>query len=162
MNDETINNNVVTDLQEQGQSEKANNNVNNEVPEAKTEKTFTQEQLDDIIEKRLAKERKRLRGMIEDDEATKAELLRNKLQLSTTKKLTEEGYPISLAELMDYSNDENCNNSYNKVVEVFNEALQKKIDEKFRSYGRTPQHSGNIATNTADNLRSAFGLKRGD
>ena len=79
MNDETINNNVVTDLQEQGQSEKANN-VNNEVPEVKTEKTFTQEQLDDIIEKRLAKERKRLRGMIEDDEATKAEKKNKKKQ----------------------------------------------------------------------------------
>lgn len=160
MDNININNNVDTDLQEQGQSEKANN-VNNEVPEVKTEKTFTQEQLDDIIEKRLTKERKRLRGMIEDDEAIKAELLRNKLQLSTTKKLTEEGYPISLAELMDYSSDENCNNSYNKVVEVFNEALQKKISERFKSYGRTPQQSGNNIHNT-DGLRSVFGLKRGD
>ena len=84
------------------------------------------------------------------------------MRLQKLKKKTKKNNPISLAELMDYSNDENCNNSYNKVVEVFNEALQKKIDEKFRSYGRTPQHSGNIATNTADNLRSAFGLKRGD
>lgn len=36
--------------------------------------------------------------MIEDDEAVKAELLKNRLQLSATKSLTNNGYPIDLVE----------------------------------------------------------------
>lgn len=78
-------NQVNTDLQEQGNNL---NEPNTEVQENEEVKTFTQEQLNDIVEKRLAKERKRLRSMIEDDEAVKAELLKNRLQLSATKSLT--------------------------------------------------------------------------
>ena len=161
MDNTNINNNVNTDLQGQGEglNEAYNDNVNNEAPKgAEAEKTFTQQQLNDIVEKRLAKERKRLMGMIADDEATKAELLKNRLQLAATRKLTEEGYPIDLAELLDYSNDDTYNASYSKVVEVFDRALNKKINEKFKSYGRQPQ-SSNGGYSGSDSLRGAFGLK---
>lgn len=161
MDNENINNNVNTDLQEQGKgaNEAYNDNVNNEAPEgAESEKTFTQQQLNDIVEKRLAKERKRLMGMIADDEATKAELLKNRLQLQATRKLTEEGYPIDLAELLDYSNDDNYTASYSKVIEVFNRALDKKINEKFKSYGRQPHNTGATSVGSSG-LRGAFGLK---
>lgn len=162
MDNVNINNNVDTDLQEQGKglSKVYNDNVNNEAPEgAEAEKTFTQQQLNDIVEKRLAKERKRLMGMIDDDEATKAELLKNRLQLQATKKLTEEGYPIDLAELLDYSNDDTYNASYSKVVEVFERALNKKINERFKSYGRQPQNTDATSVGGSSGLRSAFGLK---
>ena len=99
-------NQVNTDLQEQGNNL---NEPNTEVQENEEVKTFTQEQLNDIVEKRLAKERKRLRSMIEDDEAVKAELLKNRLQLSATKSLTNNGYPIDLVELMDYYREHNYN-----------------------------------------------------
>lgn len=163
MDNVNINNNVDTDLQEQGKglNEAHNNNINNEALETE-EKTFTQQQLNDIVEKRLAKERKRLMGMIADDEATKAELLKNRLQLDATKKLTETGYPIDLAELLDYSNEDNYNASYSKVVEVFDRALMKKIDEKFKSYGRQPHNTGATSVGGSGGLRSAFGLNRGD
>lgn len=159
MDNTNINNNVNTDLQEQG---KGLNEANNNNTEATAEaKTFTQEQVNDIVEKRLAKERKRLMGMIEDDEATKAELAKNRLQLSATKKLTEAGYPIDLAELLDYSDEDKCNSSYDKVIGVFDRALSKKIDEKFKSNGRVP-HNTDATSVDGSGLRGAFGLNRGD
>lgn len=159
MDNTIIDSNINTDLPEQGAglNEVNNTNTNNTALETE-EKTFTQQQLNDIVEKRLAKERKRLMGMIADDEATKAELLKNKLELATTRRLTEEGYPIDLAELMDYSNEDNCNTSYSKVVEVFDRALNKKIDERFKSYGRQPR-SSDRGFSGSDSLRGAFGLK---
>ena len=158
MDNTNINNNVNTDLQEQskGLNEANNTDVGAEV------KTFTQEQVNDIVEKRLAKERKRLMGMIEDDEATKAELAKNRLQLSATKKLTEAGYPIVLAELLDYSDEDKCNSSYDKVIGVFDRALEKKINEKFKSYGRVPHNTDATSVGGGSGLRGAFGLNRGD
>ena len=155
---ETNTNQVNTDLQEQGNNL---NEPNTEVQENEEIKTFTQEQLNDIVEKRLAKERKRLRSMIEDDEAVKAELLKNRLQLSATKSLTNNGYPIDLVELMDYSSEDNYNTSYNRVVEVFDRALRKQIDKIFKSNGRVPGKTNPALSEGSGGLRSAFGL-RGD
>ncbi len=160
MDNEIINNEVNTDLQEQGTG--LNEAENTETINVE-EKAFTQQQLNDIVEKRLAKERKRLMRMIEDDAAVKAELEKNRLQLSMTKKLTAEGYPIDLAELFDYSDEKSCNASYGKVIEVFNKALNKKVDLIFRSHGRTP-HGATSANGSSGppDLRSAFGLNRGE
>lgn len=162
MDNENINNEVNTDLQEQGKglNEAYNNAENNET--AENEKTFTQQQLNDIVEKRLAKERKRLMGMIADDEATKAELMKNRLQLEVTKKLTQEEHPIELADLLDYSDEEKCNASYNKIIEVFNIAVKKEVDRRFKANGRTPHHSNPYSGGQGGALRSAFGLNRGD
>lgn len=160
MDNENINNEVNTDLQEQGEGLNGAQSTDNTV---QTEKTFTQQQLNDIVEKRLAKERKRLMGMIADDEATKAELARNRLQLAVTKRLTDEGRPADLAELLDYSDEDKCNASYNKVVEVFDKAVNKKVDERFKAHGRIPYGSNAAAGGEpGGGLRSAFGLSRGD
>lgn len=99
--------------------------------------------------------------MIEDDEAVKAELLKNRLQLSATKSLTNNGYPIDLVELMDYSSEDNYNTSYNRVVEVFDRALRKQIDKIFKSNGRVPGKTNPALSEGSGGLRSAFGL-RGD
>ncbi|MCD7778171.1 MAG: DUF4355 domain-containing protein [Clostridiales bacterium] len=154
MDNENINTNVNTDLQGQGSN---TNNGNNE-PE---EKTFTQQQVDDIVEKRLNRERKKLMGMIQDDEETRKELERNRLELAMTKKLTAEKYPTELAELFDYSDEDTCKKSYEKIINIFNLALEKRVDEVFKRNGRTPA-GANVSYggrgDTSD-LRAAFGLK---
>ena len=163
MDNENINNEVNTDLQEQGKGLNEAYNSNAEVKEtAEGEKTFTQQQLNDIVEKRLAKERKRLMGMIADDEATKAELTKNRLQLEVTKKLTRDGHPIELADLMDYSDEEKCNASYKQITEVFNIAVRAEVDRIFKANGRTPHPSNSYSGGQGGALRSAFGLNRGD
>ncbi len=160
MDKTNINANVDTDLQEQGNGE--NTAENTDV------RTFTQEQVDNIVEKRLAKERRRLMGMISDDENIKAELTKSKLELEVTKKLNDSKYPSCLSGLMDYTSAEACVESYEKITKVFDEAIKQAIEEKFKAAGRNPNAGRGWADNpgayrayeSTNELRSAFGLNK--
>lgn len=101
------------------------------------EKKYTDEDLDRIIAKKIAAERKRMKQLLEDEqqeseiEKRERDVTRRELMADTKDRLISEGYPSSLAKIMDYSDEESHEQSYDEVTGIFKEALQDVYKSKF-------------------------------
>ena len=148
---------------------KENNVVNNEVQEnnqveAKETKTFTQEQVNEMIAKRLQRERKDIEAKIEAErkeaeelaklseqekqkklfekqvkefEETKKAFENERLLNETSKQLASKNLPIEFAQMLK-GNDAESTFENIKVFETkFNDALEKAVNERLR--GKTPK-----------------------
>lgn len=134
-----------------------------------SEKRFTQEELDEIINRRFAKLskdfEKRLdearkegekRGMMSEDERSKAdrevaeqklrererEITRRELRADAVEKLAQKGLPRALADLLDYSDAERCEATLESAEKAFRAAVQEGIDERIRKNGGNPEKGG--------------------
>ena len=109
------------------------------------EKKYTDADVDRIIAKKIAAERKRMQKLFEDEqqeseiEKRERDVTRRELMADTKDRLASEGFPSSLAAIMDYSSEEAHAKSYQNVTAVFGEALQLAIKDKFR--GKAPRAS---------------------
>ena len=104
------------------------------------EKKYTDADADRIIAKKIAAERKRMQRLFENEiETRERNVLKRELMADAKDMLISDGFPSSLATIMDYSSKEAHEESYKNVTAVFNEALQFAIKEKFR--GTTPRVS---------------------
>lgn len=119
------------------------------------EKTFTQDEVNRIVQERLARERERINGMINEDEGIRRELAASRMKLDAAATLSKQGYPHELLDLLDYSDADACQQSLDKVCSVFDAAVQQEIDKIFRANGRIPG-VGTIASASDDKLREAF------
>lgn len=136
-----------------------------------TEKTFTQEELEKILEKRLAREKKNLAEKIEAErqEAEKlakmserekqqalldkrekalaereAALEKANLLNETTKQLSSKNLPIEFA---DYLMADDAENTFNRIAEFeskWNAALEVAVNERLK--GNAPASNSNKAT----------------
>lgn len=119
------------------------------------EKTFTQEEVEEIVKKRLARERKKAaRGTEGEDSLTEREnrLAEREIRLTARERLQEEGLPMSLADVLRYSDE--------KTLETAIEALKEfKADtEPRKAWGMRQSSSGK---NTGDSqIRQAMGLNQ--
>ena len=101
------------------------------------EKKYTDEDLDRIIAKKIAAERKRMKQLFEDEqqeneiEKRERDVTRRELMADTKDRLISEGYPSSLAKIMDYSDKESHEQSYDEVTGIFKEALHDVYKSKF-------------------------------
>lgn len=123
------------------------------------EKKYTDAEVDRIIAKKIAAERKRMQKLFEDEqqeseiEKRERDVTRRELMADAKDKLVSEGFPSSLAAIMDYSSKEAHAESYENVTAVFGEALQLAIKDKFR--GQAPRVStGGLSQDRA--LAAAF------
>ena len=155
-----------------------NNVVNNEVQEnteveAKEVKTFTQDEVDKMISKRLQRERKDIEAKIEAErkeaeelaklseqekqkklfekqvrefEETKKAFEAERLLNETSKQLASKNLPIEFAEMLKGEDAESTFNNINVFEAKFNEALEKMVTERLR--GATPK----VATSTNVNI----------
>ena len=149
--------------------ETKNNVVNNEVQEnteveAKEVKTFTQDEVDKMISKRLQRERKDIEAKIEAErkeaeelaklseqekqkklfekqvrefEETKKAFEAERLLNETSKQLASKNLPIEFAEMLKGEDAESTFNNINVFEAKFNEALEKMVTERLR--GSTPK-----------------------
>ena len=129
-----------------------------------TVKTFTQEEVDKIVNKRLARERKDIEAKIEAEraeaerlakmseaekqqalfkkqvaefEATKRAFEQEKLLNETSKQLASKNLPIEFAEMLK-ANDAESTFENIKVFEAkFNEAVERLVNERLK--GKTPK-----------------------
>ena len=91
---------------------------------------------------RLAKlppeERAKAEGEAQAQELTKlrTELLKD----AAVKKLTDEGFPVGLADLLTYTDKESMEKSLQQTQEVFKSALEAAVKERLR--GKTPEGLG--------------------
>ena len=146
-----------------------NNVVNNEVKEnadveVKEVKTFTQDEVDKMISKRLQSERKDIEAKIEAErkeaeelaklseqekqkklfekqvrefEETKKAFEAERLLNETSKQLASKNLPIEFAEMLKGEDAESTFNNINVFEAKFNEALEKMVTERLR--GSTPK-----------------------
>ena len=161
-----INNNVVEEKIEAIAQEEVNQ------VEVKEEKTFTQEELDKILNKKFAQWQKKTEEAKAEAERkaklTEAEKLaeerkefeRIKMQFeyeqrvnSTSKVLASNNLPIEFADFLIGDSDEATTQRVDLFKNAFNEALEKAVNERLR--GRTPKASTSKALEiTKEDFRS--------
>ncbi len=127
-------------------------------------KTFTQEELNSIIDKRLERERKDAQSRIEKavteaqklakmsaDEraqhereelqktlsAREAEITRRELRAEAKSQLSDRGLPIELSEVLPYTDADTTNAALEAVEKVFRQAVEKGVTERLR--GNAPK-----------------------
>ena len=73
-----------------------------------------------------------------------AKLLKSDLQKKATASLEKDGYPVGLAELLDYTSEEAMEKSLSKLTDTFKGSLQAAVESRLR--GKTPAGLGNAAS----------------
>ena len=98
----------------------------------------------------LAETEKELGLDITDEQIAElqAKLLKSDLQKKATASLEKDGYPVGLAELLDYTSEEAMEKSLSKLTETFKGSLQTAVESRLR--GKTPAGLGNAAS--AENM----------
>ncbi len=71
------------------------------------------------------------------------ELLKKELKDKAITSLSEDGYPVKLAELLNYSNEDDMKKSLETVTGLFKETLAEAVNEKLK--GKTPEGLGSAA-----------------
>jgi hypothetical protein len=155
--------------------ENTNVNVNEQTTEQSSEqtvektqeptvKTFTQEEVDKMIQKRLSRERKDIEAKIEAErreaeelaklseaekqkklfekqvaefEATKKAFEQEKLLNETSKQLASKNLPIEFAEMLKAEDAESTFENIKIFEAKFNEAVEKLVNERLK--GKTPK-----------------------
>lgn len=132
-----------------------NGNQTPEVPETKPEeknegeqkqsKSYSQEDVDEIVKKRLARERKKLSSMLTEEEQTselverERNILKRELMADAKLTLIDHGLPGSLAEILNYDSKEDHEENLKKVMDIFDAAVEEGV--KMRVRGVTPKAS---------------------
>lgn len=155
-------------------TEKVEDNTKNET--VATEKTFTQEEVDSLIQKRLDRalkkaqeekeeaeklakmsEAERQKALFEKEKAEfeeeRKKYQREKLELEVTKQLSSKNLPV---EFGTYLLGENAEDSFNRIKEFevkWQQALEKAINERLK--GNTPKVA-TVSTKVDDPFLSGF------
>lgn len=145
---------TVTEEQKTGQQESR---------QGKDEKTFTTEEVNEIVQRRLAREREKLskafqEGTKESDlEERERRILKRELRADALETLAENRMPAGLADLVNYDSKEDCEKSLKVVSTVFNQAVNEAVRGKARQ--STPIESATHYMK-GDPLAKAFNIKR--
>lgn len=152
--DVTTQQGTVTEEQKTGQQESR---------QGKDEKTFTTEEVNEIVQRRLAREREKLskafqEGTKESDlEERERRILKRELRADVLETLAENRMPAGLADLVNYDSKEDCEKSLKVVSTVFNQAVNEAVRGKARQ--STPIESATRYVK-GDPLAKAFNIKR--
>lgn len=126
------------------------------------EHKFSQKEVDDIVKRRLERERKKYESLMGDGEYFKEELLkreqaliRREYRVSAVERLRSKGFPIEAAGLLNYNSPEEFEKSYKTLIDILGPIMQDAVTAVFKANGRTPQ-TGTISANPDTMLRGAF------
>lgn len=132
--------------------------------ETKAGKTFTEEEVNDIVRKRLAREREKLNkafqeGTRESDlDERERNILKRELKADTLEKLAGNNLPPGLADLVNYDSAEDCEKSLAAVMKAFNAAVNQAVKGKARQ--STPREAPYYGYAKPDPIAGAFGIER--
>ena len=142
-----------------------------------TEKTFTQEDINKLIQDRLTREQSKWEKKVQEEktEAEKLakmkadeklkyqqekrekeladrerELTTRELKAQTYETLAEKGIPKELVDVLNYESAETCNASIESVSKAFQTAVEKAVNEKLR--GGNPQKQFNNSSVDTDKM----------
>ncbi len=131
------------------------------------ERTFTQDEVNDIVQKRLAKERERLSKVFQEEkqvselEERERNILKRELRADAIEILNKGNLPTRLADLLDYSSEENFNSSMEEVTAIFRAALSERIKPFARQKTPIEGNAGsgmNSYSKEGAAIRKAFGI----
>ena len=175
--------------------ENINNVVNNEVQDTEVKvdtvevKTFTQEEVDKMISKRLQRERKDIEAKIEAErkeaeelaklseaekqrklfekqvrefEETKRAFENERLLNETSKQLASKNLPIQFAEMLKGNDAEKTFENIQLFEAKFNEAVEKVVTERLRGNVPKTTTSLNNTSITKDQFRSMSYMEKMD
>ena len=132
-----------------------NKTMNNQNPDGAGEKTFTQEQVNQIISDRLARDRAKGEAALAEREQ---QLAQRELLLTAREKLTENGLPVELVDALNVSSPEALEKALSTVKTVMDKYKAEAQPIKIIG-GAKPAESLSHAKNTGDSsLRKAMGL----
>lgn len=158
-----IEENSVEETEEVGASttEEQGGNEQESATEQKSEKKYTDADVDRIVSKRLNREREKLskalgEGQKESElEIRERKVLERELNIEVKERLEKDGLPQSLSKLMNYSSAEGFTKSYDEITETFKEALRTAIKPYIA--GRTPRVSSpNFSKNADQQIADIF------
>ena len=114
--------------------------VQREAPEPV--KKYTDKDVDRIVAKKIAAERKRMSKLFETEQQTseieqrERNVLLRELKADAKDLLVDRGFPSALSSLLNYSSKEAMEQSIDEVGAIFNDAVQRCVRDKLR--GSTP------------------------
>jgi len=147
-------------------------------------KTFTQEEVDKIVQSRLAKEAKKnadavaaarteaqkLATMSAEEKAAheqqeretklaqrEAEIARRELRATALQTLGEKQLPAELADVLDYTDADKCSASIARVEKAYRAAVQKGVEERMKG-NPPPAATGKPAGTAPQGLKGAVAL----
>ena len=175
--------------------ENTNNVVNNEVQDIDVKvdtveaKTFTQEEVDKMISKRLQRERKDIEAKIEAErkeaeelaklseaekqrklfekqvkefEETKRAFENERLLNETSKQLASKNLPIEFAEMLKGNDAEKTFENIQLFEAKFNEAVEKVVTERLRGNVPKTTTSSSLTSITKEQFRSMSYMEKMD
>ena len=155
---------------DQGNDGQGNDGQGNDGQTGQETKTFTQEELDRIVQGRIAKERKswekqleeqqteaqKLEKMSEEEKRIKdlddreAAITRRELTAQAKVQLADKGIPTELAEILILTDADSCKKSIETVEKAFQTAVQRAVEERIK--GREPMKKAKDAKLTDEEL----------
>lgn len=126
----------------------------------KPEKKYTDEDVDRIIAKKIAAERKRMSKLFNDEQQEseldkrERDVLKRELRADAKERLASEGLPVALADLINYSDKEESEKSLDEVTATFRAAVAQGVKDALK--GNAPRVSTGGRATESDLIRSAF------
>lgn len=133
-------------------------NMNTQNPDGAGEKTFTQEQVNQIISERLARDRAKSEAALVEKEQ---QLAQRELLLNAKERINEMGLPVELLDALNISSSEALEKSLNTVKAVLEKQKSEAQPIKFR--GATPATPNRPKANSSfdeTDIRKAMGLPK--
>lgn len=145
------------ELQQQEQNETGNG-------ESTEEKTFTQDQVNKIVEERLLRQKNKYENMMKGMSPEAAELeergkdlAKREALFEAKQMLLEKGLPLELIDMVKVDDPEKVAESVNAVKSIFDKAIEIGVNEKLK--GSTPlKDAPRDIGSDEDAVRAAFGL----
>ena len=132
--------------------------VQTEAPQ-EPEKKYTDDDVDKIIARKIAAERKRMERLFQEDQQTseleirERNVLKRELKADARDLLVQQGYPQALAETLNYESREEMLKSIDVIGAAFKAAVYEEVKQRVR--GTTPK-AGHYNPNAGDALHDAF------
>lgn len=127
-------------------------------------KTFTQEEVDKIVEKRLNRERKKFSSILSGEDPRETELAEREravavkeLQAEVKEVLRQKNLPLEALELLNYTDKEACDKSIELLENVVKIARQAGIDQLLKGGAPLKRAPSQMEPDMA--MRNAFGLR---
>ncbi len=122
---------------------------------AEEEKTFTQSEVDGLIEKRLARERKKLaKNNSLDIETREKELNKRELRADMRERLADADLSKDILDILDYTDEESCTESLETIKRIIDQEVKKQLAKHQSIAGGAVMKKA--ATSSDDAISAAF------
>lgn len=142
-----------------GETAGAQSNGEGQTGQDDPEKKYTDSDVDRIVAKKIAAERKKMQKLFNDEqqeseiEIRERNVRKREMMADARDSLSGDGLPSALAELLDYSDQDAYQKSYESVTRIFREAVQQAAKIAFA--GTSPR-AGTGREHSADAIANAF------